>query len=56
MNGAARIAEARDAAGRIVVIIGSGALRREKSHRQRDAEKASKVEQVFSHVGISPET
>ncbi|PYU51451.1 MAG: hypothetical protein DMG48_09915 [Acidobacteria bacterium] len=39
-NVAVRIAEASDAARRIVVIIGSGALRRKQSHCQRDAEQA----------------
>jgi hypothetical protein len=37
-NLAMRVAEARDAAGRIV-IIGSSALRSEESRRQRDAEE-----------------
>jgi len=31
-------------------------LRREECHRQRDADKARKLEQVLSHIEISPET
>ena len=50
------VAEPSDAAWRIVVIIGGGALRRKESHCQQDAEQARQLQQMFSHVGISPET
>jgi hypothetical protein len=37
-------------------LIGSGALRDNENHSQRDAEEACEFERVFSHLEISPET
>jgi hypothetical protein len=49
------VAQACDAAWRIV-IVGCGAMWRNKGSRQRDAEEACEFERVFSHLEISPET
>ena len=53
-NGTVRVAEARDAAGR-VILIGGGALRDKESHGHRQAQQAHQFERVCSHVEISPE-